>query len=74
VKDGKKQWKGKNSIANGNVYDGDLNDDNRNGKGKYKWTDGKVYDGDWKNGEMQKLKTSYTYDNHRQKKKLIKHG
>ena len=40
--------KGKYTLANGSVYEGDFIYGNFNGKGKITWASGNVYEGDWK--------------------------
>lgn len=38
--------------ANGNVYEGDFRESQRNGKGRMTWTaEEKAYEGDWKDGK-----------------------
>ena len=51
-KDGKRHGKGKLTIANGNVYEGDWKHDRRNGKGKETYASGNVYEGDFKDNKM----------------------
>jgi len=50
---GKKHGKGKNSYANGSVYEGYWKDDKKHGTGKYSSASGDVYEGYWKDGEKQ---------------------
>ena len=40
------------SYANGDKYDGDWKDDNKDGKGIYSDANGNKYDGDWKDDFM----------------------
>ena len=45
---GKMSGKGVYTYTNGNVYDGQWEDDMRNGKGEYRYKNGNRYVGDWK--------------------------
>ena len=39
------------TCSDGQVYEGDWNEDKRNGKGKCSYSNGHTYDGDWKDDE-----------------------
>jgi len=43
---GYKHGKGKLKAANGEVYEGDFQNNDIHGKGIYTWPDGRIYDGD----------------------------
>ncbi|KAL4500542.1 hypothetical protein ABPG72_002966 [Tetrahymena utriculariae] len=49
---GKKEGKGRISMANGSSYKGDFKDGNVHGLGVYNWPNGVVYEGRWENNKM----------------------
>lgn len=49
--DGKRHGWGKGTYANGDIYEGDYENDNFHGKGKFTFTNGNIYEGDWVNGK-----------------------
>jgi hypothetical protein len=44
------KFKNKIKFFNGDIYEGDIKDNNINGIGKYIWSDGEVYHGEFKDG------------------------
>ena len=50
------------TYADGNIYEGEWNNDNKHGYGIHTWTDGDIYEGAWKNGNMHGY-GKYTYPN-----------
>ncbi len=48
-----KHGKGKYFYENGDVYEGDFKEGNKNGLGRFMWKNGKVFDGNWENGMMR---------------------
>ena len=54
---GKRDGIGKLTYNDGDIYDGEWKNDQKEGKGIYKWGKGKwegdIYDGEWKNGQQE---------------------
>ena len=49
--EGQMHGRGVYRYANGDMYEGDWNDDYRHGRGVYRYADGAVYEGDWKDNK-----------------------
>lgn len=42
------KMRGTTKYPNGDVYEGEYENDKKNGQGMYRWSDGNVYNGEWK--------------------------